>query len=130
MMKMKIPVLLCSALFAILLTVEAGAAVRAEWGVPQDREVTFTMVISEAVPVLVIVRLHLPADLQIEGISPPPKKRDDKRKGLKLLFTNLNQGRNPVTLTTGKPVGKQSITGTVMYKDPATGTMKKEKIRW
>lgn len=130
MMKKKFFVLLCSALLLILLTVEARAAVKADWDQPRGREVSFAMRISKAVPALVIVRLHLAVGLQVVEINPQPKKRDDKSKGLKLMFTNLGSGINRITITADRVIKRRDITGTVIYKDPITGAMEKTKIRW
>lgn len=129
-MKKKSMVLLCSALLVVLLAVEAGAAVEADWDQLRGREVALAMRISKEVPALVIVRLHLAGDLRIMEIEPQPKKRDDKKKGLKLLFTNLSPGINHFTITADKVIKRHDITGTIIYKDPLTGAMEKIKIRW
>ncbi len=128
MMKKKISIVLWTGLIVLLFGVAAGAAVRAEWEQSRKKKIAFTMEVSKAVPSLVIVRLRLPAGLAIVGIAPSPKKRDDTKHGLKLLFTNLHSGSNRIVLTTDRSIGKQSITGTIMYKDPATGNKEEVEI--
>lgn len=129
-MQKKAFVVPCLILLALLLTVESNAGVKAGWGKTRGREVALEMRVSEAVPSLIIVRLHMATELQIVGITPEPKKRDDSGRGLKLLFDDLKPGINRITITADKRIRKQDISGNIMYKDPDTGTMEKSSIKW
>lgn len=129
-MQKKTFVVPCLVLWALLLTVESSAGVKAGWERPRGREVALEMRISEAVPPLIIVRLHTASDLEIVGINPVPKKRDDGGNGLKLMFDDLKSGINRITITADKRIREQDISGNIMYKDPDSGTMEKNNIKW